>query len=198
MSLPPILFVRHGETAWNAEGRLQGQRDIPLNGRGRAQACDAGRRVAQLLRIAGQAPEAVPFVASPLSRARETAALARAAAGLDAHAFGEDDRLRELSFGAWEGFTWPEVKAREPERHRERRRDAWRFTPPDGESYADLAERLRPWLATLREPVVVVAHGGVARALMVLVGGLSTLAAPTAEVTQGRVLRFADGGYAWR
>ena len=68
MSAPTIYFIRHGETDWNAEARLQGQRDVPLNDLGRVQAEEAGRRLRELV---GR-PEDLDYVASPLGRARET------------------------------------------------------------------------------------------------------------------------------
>ncbi len=195
--MPPFLFIRHGETDWNAEGRLQGQLDIPLNATGRKQATEAGRRAAALLRARGRDPAAVPFVVSPLGRTRDTAERVRTAMGLPPHGYGTDDRLKEFTFGAWEGLTWRDLAVRDRPRLTARRRDKWRFVPPDGESYAMLAERVRPWLATLEEGSVVVSHGGVARTLMVMLGGLSTEAAPETEILQGRVLCFEKGRYRW-
>ena len=195
---PPFLFIRHGETDWNAEGRLQGQRDIPLNAVGRDQADEAGRRTARLLRESAQDVNAAPFVASPLGRARATMERVRSALGLAAEGYVLDDRLKEFSFGAWEGHTWPEIRSIAPALHRERRRDKWNFAPPGGESYAMLAERVTPWIATIGEGTVVVSHGGVARVLMVLLGRLSPHAAPDVEIVQGRILRFERGRYHWR
>src|SRR5579871_4261566 len=91
-----ILFVRHGETSWNVEGRLQGQHDIPLNPRGREQARAVGRSLrarigAELDRL--EASDA--FVASPLSRARQTMELMRAAMGLDPVRYRTDPVLME-------------------------------------------------------------------------------------------------------
>jgi broad specificity phosphatase PhoE len=125
-----ILFVRHGETAYNAEGRLQGQRDIPLNGKGREQANAVGRA---LRKLSGpdldrlEASEA--FVASPLARARETMEIARAAMGLPPERFRRSPELAEMSFGDWEGLTWPEVEARDPVGISARRADIWNFAP---------------------------------------------------------------------
>jgi probable phosphoglycerate mutase len=192
-----LIFIRHGETDWNAEGRLQGRQDIPLNARGRHQAEKAGRTV---LRILG--PEAVrspdlPFLCSPLGRARQTMEIARAAMGLPVDAYSLDERVVELTFGEWEGLTWPEVKAREPTAASWREGDKWRFTPPKGESYAMLAERLRPWVESLDREAVVVSHGGVARALMAMVGGLPEERAALADIWQGRVLVFHNGKFDW-
>ncbi|UDL94956.1 histidine phosphatase family protein [Lichenihabitans sp. PAMC28606] len=192
-----FLFIRHGETDWNAEGRLQGQKDIPLNQVGQDQAASSGRRALGVVKRDGADLSQCRFVSSPLGRTCETMRLARLAMGLDPDMFDRDERLREFSFGEWEGLTWADVKLRCPDLIRERRRDKWHFVPPDGESYAMLAERVRPWLDTLSNGEIVVSHGGVARALMVLVGGLSTLAAPNIEITQGRVLKFERNSFAW-
>ena len=86
--LPTLIFVRHGETNWNVEGRLQGQRDIPLNDKGRGQAKRNGETI--LSRVPGIA--AYDFVASPLIRSRETMEIARLAMGLDPSAYRLDDR----------------------------------------------------------------------------------------------------------
>lgn len=186
-----LIFLRHGETDWNVEGRLQGQRDIPLNAKGVDQAQSAGRAARKLI-----APK-TPFVASPLTRTRRTMELARSAMGLPPFDYQTDDRLKEISFGAWEGLTWREVKARDPGPAQARARDKWGHPPPGGESYAMLADRLAPWLSGLTGDTLVVSHGGVARAIMALIGGLDPAEAPTTEIAQGRVLLFEGGGYRW-
>jgi probable phosphoglycerate mutase len=190
---PEIEFflIRHGETAWNREGRLQGQQDIPLNPLGRDQAAAAGRSLKLLLKQRGITdPSTLDFVASPLGRTRETMELVRGAMGLPPSIYRIDATLKELSFGAWEGLTWPEVKAIAPSQLKERKRHKWGFVPPDGESYRLLGDRLRPWLGTVKHHDVVVAHGGVARALMHLIAGASTEDAVDADIWQGRVLSF--------
>ncbi|MCI4679271.1 histidine phosphatase family protein [Rhodoblastus acidophilus] len=197
-SSPRLFFLRHGETDWNVEGRLQGRRDVPLNPEGRAQAARAGRTLRKLLASAGLVPQDVAFQCSPLSRTRETLAIARRELGLPAEGGDLDDRLVEFTFGRWEGLTWPEVCASDPGLARAREADKWNFTPPGGESYAQLAERLAPWLAEQRQPSVVVSHGGVARALMRMIGGLREERAPTADIWQGRVLVFSGQRFDWR
>ena len=193
-----LVFIRHGETDWNAEGRLQGQQDIPLNPRGRDQAAGAGRLLSKWLMRDGAGPlSRYAFVASPLGRARQTMELARAAMGLDPRAYAMDAALVELSFGEWQGLTWPEVEARDPVRAAAREADKWRFAPPGGESYADLAARIAAWTMTLDGDVVAVAHGGVARALFALIGGVPAERAPRMEIWQGRVIVFENGGYHW-
>jgi broad specificity phosphatase PhoE len=192
-----LVFLRHGETDWNAEGRLQGRQDIPLNAKGRHQAETAGRTVAKILGPAGLRSADLPFLSSPLIRARHTMEIARAAMGLPILDYALEERLIELTFGEWEGLTWPEVKAREPAAASWREGDKWRFTPPNGESYAMLAERLLPWVQSIDRDVVVVSHGGVARALMAMLGGLPEERAALADIWQGRVLVFQNGTYRW-
>jgi len=189
--------LRHGETDWNAEGRLQGQQDVALNALGRRQAAQAGRKLKKILASHGLEPAAVSWQASPLARTRDTMILARAELGLPAEGVVFDERLKEFTFGRWEGKTWPEVCAEDPVGAQQRDRDKWGFRPPGGESYADLALRLQPWLDAQQTPAVVASHGGVARALMRLIGGLGVERAPNADIWQGRVLVFAAGRFDW-
>ena len=191
-----ILFARHGETAYNAENRLQGQRDIPLNARGRDQAAAVGRTLRARVGPEIEAlEEADAFVASPLKRARETMELVRAGMGLEPESYRVDTRLMELSFGDSEGLTWPEIAARYPKGLARRRADKWNFIPPGGESYAMLAERVRLWLATLTGAAFVVAHGGTARALLTLIAGVPSEVAAGTPIVQGRALLFDKGRF---
>ena len=192
----PIYFVRHGETDWNAEGRLQGQRDIALNRKGVAQAAEVGERLAGLV---GEGVAALPFVSSPMERTRHTMEGLRRALGLDPAGYTTDPRLREIGFGAWEGLTWKDVRRSDPARSQARDRDRWGFCPPGegAESYAMVAERVRPLLDSLDGPTIIVAHGGVARAVMVSLGVASTEEAPHLEILQGRVLVLEPGGRRW-
>jgi broad specificity phosphatase PhoE len=190
---PVLYFVRHGETDWNREARLQGQRDVPLNAVGRAQAEAAGQRLAALVPNA----VALPYIASPLGRTRETMELLRGAIGLPPSAYDLDDRLKELTFGRWEGMTWREVRARDAAAATRRERDKWGFVPPDGESYAMLAARIAPMLAGLDSDTVLVSHGGVARVVLALRGLASEQVAPRLDIWQGKVLVVASDGYRW-
>ena len=187
-----LFFVRHGETSWNREGRLQGQHDIPLNDLGRAQAEEAGRRLVTLTD-----PKQVPWHVSPLSRTVETAQLARREIGLPDDDFLRDDRLKELAFGRWEGLTWKEVRQSDPQRATQREKDKWLTVPPEGESYQLLSQRLAPWLASVSGDLVVVAHGGVARVLLHDVAGVAPHEAAEIDIWQGRVLVLEKGRYEW-
>src|SRR4030088_1489467 len=75
MPAPTIYYIRHGETAWNADGRLQGTQDVPLNDLGRKQAATSGLILADLFMRDGRSATSLPFVASPLGRARATTEL---------------------------------------------------------------------------------------------------------------------------
>lgn len=185
----PLIFIRHGETDWNVEGRLQGHRDIPLNDKGRAQARRHGGALAERFReIAG-----FDFVASPLARARETMEIVRAGLGLDPAAYRLDKRLMEVSYGEWEGFTGAELDLRDPDGMAARGSDRWAHVPPGGESYRLLSDRVGAWLATLDRPTVAVAHGGVGRVLRAGLLGIDPLAAVTELFPQDRAFHWQDG-----
>ena len=197
--LPLVYITRHGQTDWNAEARLQGQRDIPLNETGRAQARANGRALADLVGT-GAAWEGFDFVASPLGRARETMEIVRGELGLNPSDYQTDDRLKEMSFGDWEGYTFEEMERASGEAIETfRERDKWNFRPPGerAESYAMLAERIAPWLDELRQPTLAIIHGGVVRSLFRLVGGLSEDEAAHAPDPQDRVLRMSGGKIGW-
>jgi probable phosphoglycerate mutase len=187
-----IYFIRHGETDWNREGRLQGQQDIPLNDLGRAQAEEAARRLATLV-----SPHTLPWHVSPLLRTQETAKRSRLSIGMADEGYLLEDRLKELSFGRWEGLTWREVKQSDPAGAARREADKWGMVPPDGESYALLIARLQPWLDTVTEDCVVVAHGGVARGLLHLVAGIDQRVAADSDIWQGRLLVLEAGQHRW-
>lgn len=189
LTIPGRLFlVRHGETDWNREGRLQGGKDIPLNALGRMQAEEAARRLKELTPNYAT----IDYLCSPMERARETMTILRRELDLPQQEFRIDERLRELTFGDWEGFTWREIRksanASERERAQARERDKWGFVPPGGESYRMLAERIRPVLEGLSPDTVMVSHGGVARAVLALVGAVGTADAARVEIWQGKIL----------
>jgi len=195
MSQPLLYFIRHGETDWNREGRLQGQHDTPLNRVGLAQAVRCGDILRALLAREGRDPQGFDYVASPLVRARRTMELVRGELALDPPGYRTDARLAELSFGRWEGFTYAELKAREPGTLElaAREHDKWSFVPPGGESYADLLVRVRAWHATVARDTIVVSHGGVARTLIVHFAIEPPAAAPVHGIEQGVVYQFAPG-----
>lgn len=135
-----LLLIRHGETDWNIEKRIQGSTDIPLNENGHTQAIT----LANTLSL-----RPVPISAlytSPLTRAAQTAQVIADRLSLPCQKITD---LREIEFGLWEGLRWDEVKARFPEEFAiwyKNRRDTH---PPKGESYLDLLKRLVPALKEL-------------------------------------------------
>lgn len=190
MAAPTVFYLRHGETDWNVQGRLQGHQDIPLNARGRAQGTHCGEILRDLFARTGRDPAALSYVSSPLGRARQTMELARAALGLAPQDYAIDQRLIEISFGKWEGFTIAELRSRDPERLALREHDKWRFVPAGGESYESVASRMRDWYAGLTADTVVAAHGGTARGLIATLGIAKAAAAPLIDIAQGVVYVF--------
>lgn len=150
-----IVLIRHGETDWNRERRLQGQLDVPLNTQGLEQAAQLGRA------LAGERFDAV--YASDLSRARQTAQALADELGV---AVRDDAGLRERCYGQFEGLTYAEVAERHPAEF-----DAWQnrvpeFAPPGGETLTEFHERaVQTALRLVRrhpgERIALVSHGGV-------------------------------------
>jgi len=185
-----IYLVRHGETEWNRMRRYQGWSDSPLTDQGRAQAQAIGRFLCTL-------PEAqsADLVASPIGRARHTAEIIRECLGRS-EPLRFDDRLRELSFGSWDGLMRADIAARMPGAFDEERRDEWYFATPDGETYDVFAGRVGAWLAEAQasdRPLIVVTHGVVTRVLRGLYAGLPRAAAMRLPVPQDRIFRLAQG-----
>jgi probable phosphoglycerate mutase len=193
MPEPLIYYVRHGQTEWNVEGRLQGQHDSRLTPTGQAQAERCGEILRTLLDRDGRNASTFDYIASPLGRARDSMERLRIALGLPRDGYRVDVRLAELAFGRWEGLAFSQLQVTDPQAIAARERDKWNFVPPGGESYADLAARVSAWRDSVARDSVVVAHGGTARALMALCGVASTAAAPLLDVEQGVVYRFAPG-----
>ena len=145
-TLPPIYFVRHGETEWNRLGLIQGWTDIPLNETGHAQAQDVARAFAAHPEVTKDCR----FAVSPLGRTRQTMAYISEALSLPESHVSVSPALKELGFGVWEGKPFWELKASPIYPADPETRYSWR--PEGGESYADGQERLRHWLAGIQDP----------------------------------------------
>jgi broad specificity phosphatase PhoE len=193
MPAPTIYYMRHGETDWNVEGRLQGGIDTPLNELGLTQAAHAGRVLADLFVRNGRAASSLAFVASPLQRARRTMDLVRSELNLPSEGYALDDRLREIGYGHWEGSTLAQARLSHPELYASRELDKWGAVPPGGESYASVQLRMRDWYDSLKADTVAVAHGGTARALMVALGFETPGRASDLYIEQGVVYVFGPG-----
>src|ERR1700730_11473491 len=193
-NMSTIYYIRHGETQWNAEGRLQGTQDVPLNDLGRKQAAGAGHILGDLLARDGRSATSLPFVASPLGRARATMELVRGALKLPPGDYAIDARLREIGYGEWEGSTLAQMQALDPELFARRQAEKWTVSPPGGESYVAVQARVNDWYRQLTADTVAVAHGGTARALMVALGIETPRSAADLTIEQGAVYVFGDGG----
>jgi broad specificity phosphatase PhoE len=160
-----IHLARHGQTAYNAEGRFQGHLPVPLDDTGRAQARDLAETVA--------AVEVRTLVCSPLARARETAEIVGARIGLVPE---EDARFTETDTGDWTDRSFAEIKAEDPEGfHRYEISDPT-FRYPGGESFAEQSDRVQAGLRDLRAragdlPALVVCHRGVIRLALAVATG---------------------------
>ncbi len=192
-----LYLIRHGETDWNVEGRLQGTKDIHLNEKGRAQAARNGATLAELFVSQGLDEAGFDWVASPLTRARDTMEVLRCQMGFDAKAYRAESLLREVSFGDWEGETLPEVKLRDPDGHAARKRDKWGFLPPNGESYEMLSERIRPWLYGLERDTICVAHGGITRVVRGMLENIPSAEIPIAMIPQDQIYVWREGRAEW-
>lgn len=159
-----VALIRHGETAWNGERRLQGQKDIALSAAGRGQARSLTAAIEAV------APDRV--VVSGLRRTAETAQ----ELGLEPDAY--DDRLDEASLGEWEGRYSADIRADCPDGYAAWR--AGRLTPPGGESFEQLTQRVTAGLFGAAadcagaggEALVIVTHGGPVRAMLAELVGL--------------------------
>lgn len=154
-----LLLARHAQTTWNSDGKIQGFIDAPLSDLGEGQAERLGQRLKR------EPIEAA--YASTLQRTWRTAEIALAGRNLSV---ARDPAWREAAYGEWEGRTWAEIHARDPELAARRTADPANVAPPGGESFFDLQRRIVDRLEWLRErhdggTVLVVTHGGPLRVL---------------------------------
>jgi probable phosphoglycerate mutase len=146
---PRLLLLRHGETEWNRQGRLQGRKNSPLTDLGRAQARQQGEILKQINGI-----ERFDAVCSPLGRAQETARIALGAIGKLPHL---DPRVAEINAGNWEGKTFEDIGGAGLSLHD---KDLMRlfFSAPKGEGFDALRKRCVEFLSDLEQPTIVVSH----------------------------------------
>jgi probable phosphoglycerate mutase len=161
-----LLLIRHAATAWTAQGRFQGQTDVPLSPHGRRQVAALAQRLrAETLHM---------LYASDLQRAWETAQAIATPHALHVHA---EPRLREMAFGCWEGLAYAEMQQRDAEGLATWERDQLHSAPPGGETLLQMMERVRAAYVSILEAgpdktVGLVAHGGTLQLLLCLALGL--------------------------
>jgi|SRR5229473_872521 len=191
--MAPLYMLRHGETAWNTERRMQGTKNSALTERGRAQAIAMGRTLKVELALE---PGPTVFLRSPLGRTCETALLIGRELGLAAGEWRDDPRLAELSYGEWEGFTWKEIEASHPNALSQWRADPHGFCPPGGETHFELRRRSEAALADIiaaNVRTVVVSHGVSGAVLRGLNLGLDARAMFVLEKPQDAFFRLTHG-----
>lgn len=165
-----VALLRHGDTAWSAEGRIQGRSDPPLS--------DAGRAAVKSLRLPA-ACRGMRIVTSPLARCVETAAL------LGAPQAARERLISEMSWGAWEGRRLEELRAELGEAMRANEARGLDFRPEGGESPREVLARVREWLAAVAEPTLAITHRGVIRAVLVAATGWDMVGKPPARLDWG-------------
>ena len=176
-----VALLRHGETAWNAEGRVQGQTDVALSDAGRARL-----RGAKL----PAACRGMRVVTSPLGRCVETAAL------LGFPEAPREPRLMEMDWGAWQGRRLQDLRESLGESFRENEDRGLDFRPPGGESPREVMARVRSWLGEQQAPTLAVTHRGVIRVVLAAATGWDMLGKPPAKLDRAAVQLFEvdDGG----
>jgi len=184
-----IYLVRHGQTEFNRERRIQGHVDSPLTELGVRQALAVGRLLRDLIRD----PAGWRIVSSPLGRAHATAELiSQRLGGLPVEL---DDRLKEMSWGAHDGRLRAELEAEQPETFG---KTGWAFDAATGETYDEVSARVADWLASLPpEPqrrIVCVTHGISGRVLRGLYADLPRDQAGQQDVPQDAVYLLQHGG----
>jgi len=191
--IAPLYVLRHGQTAWNTERRMQGTRNSDLTERGRAQAVAMGRALKTELE---RAPGPTMFLRSPLGRTVETALLVGRELGVDPIVWRDDPRLAELSYGQWEGFTWKEIEADHPNALSQWRADPHAFCPPGGETHFELRRRTQAALGDIiaaNVRTVVVSHGVSGAVMRGLNLGLDAKAMFVLEKPQDAFFRLSHG-----
>lgn len=183
-----ILLLRHGETFWNREARIQGHMESDLTPLGERQAAAMAGLVADLVR---QEDGDFRLISSPIGRAMQTAGMVADATGLPVEV---DPLLAEIACGEWEGKLRADIAHHHPEIFATRE---WFFGAPGGETFEDVTARAIDWLATLSaEPgrrVIAVSHGVWGRLLRGAYAGLDRQTTLDQDVPQAAVYRLQNG-----
>jgi broad specificity phosphatase PhoE len=187
-----IFLLRHGETVWNRERRVQGHLDSPLTPLGLDQARRYGTRLKGLF---GQ-EDGYRLVASPLGRALHTATIVAEVLGRTPDQITTDDRLKEMAWGRWDGMTAAEIEALDAELWQARIDDRWTRPPPGGgETQQDILDRATAWLGSVAADarLVVIAHGALGRAVRCAYEGLPPAAMLDLDQPQDAFFRLRGG-----
>jgi broad specificity phosphatase PhoE len=184
-----IYLVRHGETALNREGRLQGRMESELTALGKRQACAVAELLDDLIRLDPPAPWRI--ISSPLGRTMQTAGIIGERLLLPIET---DGRLTEIDVGEWQGRLRDEMAAVNTQSVAERE---WYFRAPSGETYEDVMARVRGWLSEQVDEehrrLIVVSHAVAGRLLRGAYAGLKRETAIAQDVPQDAVYRLSRG-----
>lgn len=178
---PKLWFLRHGETVWNAEKRIQGQLESDLTARGIAQAHQQAVVMEPLLH------PSPPCFVSPLGRAQRTAEIA-----LGGRSFATDPRLAEVHAGAWQGLLRDEVLKAHPTLENATALEVF-LSAPEGERFDGFRQRIVSFLDDLTEPSVIVAHGLLGQVLRGVICGFARDEMGQLPNGQGCVYVLEDG-----
>jgi broad specificity phosphatase PhoE len=162
-----LALLRHADTAWSAEGRIQGCSDQPLS--------DAGRAALAAVRIPA-ACGGMQVITSPLARCVETAAL------LGFPGAAREPLIREMSWGDWQGRRLEELRAELGAAMRDNEALGLDFRPAGGESPREVLARVAPWLSSLAKPTLAVTHRGVIRVVLAAATGWDMRGPPPAKL----------------
>lgn len=165
-----VALLRHAETAWSREGRIQGRSDQPL--------------LDNLFLQVPKALRGMRIVTSPLKRCVQTAAL------LGAPDAPREPRLIEMDWGDWQGHTLPDLRKRLGEEMRDNEARGLDFRPPNGESPREVLVRVHAWLREVATPTLAITHRGVIRAVLALATGWDMRGKPPAKLDWSAVHLF--------
>lgn len=184
-----IYLLRHGETEWTLDGRLQGRQDSALTESGRRLARQLGETLAGHFSGAGDAPTILQV--SPLGRAQQTAALIRA--GIGGAEPVTEARLSEVGFGDWEGLTFDDIEATWSDLIDQYDSLDWLFDAPNGEGYERAAARVESWLGEQSGRLIAVSHGLTSQLICCAYLGLPRAAVAEYTIEHGAIYRLQDG-----
>lgn len=166
MTIPhPIIFIRHGATQWNEDGRYQGTTETCLTSVGRQQAVQNAQLIAK-----SEIPlDELKLISSPLLRAQQTANIIIQSLNLKDSQISTDERLRELGVGRWQGLNSQQVKDNFYEERKSRKHDRWNFKPLGGESLEQRSGEVLALLQSLSPTTLIITHAGILRIIHYLV-----------------------------
>jgi len=207
-SVPQLYLLRHGETDWNVQKRLQGRTDTQLNDNGRAQAKRHGIQLGtELAKLFQNSPLNTLdlkselndwyFVSSPLKRCLETMEILLASLDLPNQTYDVSEQLLEISFGEWEGKSWDELRVAVPDLVQARFDNPWDICGPQGETYTELKSRVLNWYKSLPAKTIAVTHSGPSRIVRDLVSPVKRDKILSLTSPQDRFLAITQKGYDW-